>query len=136
MSNENNSQADEPQSVRPYWFPDVPVEDLPEGLQAAIEGIIGPGYRDLVMGARDTMERLAGTSLVHLTHLEVLDQIKLAGELPTAAPEDRQSKMASHARLAGAKLRALSLLHRLRDDRGPLSPAERPSQRPTGEPMS
>ena len=85
MSNENTPESEKPDCARPYWFPDVAIEDLPEGLQTAVEGIIEPGYQDLVMGARSTMERLAGISVIHLTHLEILDQLQLASELPTAA---------------------------------------------------
>ena len=136
MSNENNQESEKPDSVRPYWFPDSALEDLPEGLQLAIEGLIGPGYRDLVMGARDTMERLTGVSVVHLAHLEILDQIQLAHELPTAAPEQRQAKVASHVRLSGAKLRAMSFLQRLREARGKSDPDALPPQVPSNEPKS
>ncbi len=127
----NNAPVPDP---RPYWLPDVPVEDLPQGLQAAVAGVVAPGYQDLVLRARDTMEQLAGISTIHLAHLEVLDQIALAGELPMASPEERQKKMASHARLAGAKLRAMSFLQRLREARPPSGPAALPPQRPGDAP--
>ena len=130
--NENTQESSPPEVARPYWFSDVPLEDLPEGLQVAVQGIIGPGYQDLVTGARDTMERLAGISAIHLAHLEILDQIQLADDLPAASPEERQKKMAAHVRLAGAKLRALSFLQRLREARGPSGPDGLPS-RPAGE---
>lgn len=132
----NDHESNEPQFARPYWLPDVPVENLPEGLQLALEGIVGPGYQDLVMGARGTMERLAGISAVHLAHLEILDQIELANKLPAAALEERQNKVASHVRLVGAKLRALAFLQRLREARGPSNSDGQPPQRPADEPKS
>jgi hypothetical protein len=99
--------------IRPYWMPDIPYEDLPKGVQTAMQGVILPGYKDLVAGAPDTMERLVGISVVHLAQLEVLDQI----ELPTASAEGRSAMVVGHVRLSGAKLRALGLLRRLREAR-------------------
>ena len=88
MNDETKQDFHGPQDVRPYWFPDTPVENLPEGLQLAIETIIVPAYEELVMGAESTMERLAGLSAVHLTHLEVDDQIELARRCPRPRPRN------------------------------------------------
>ena len=117
MKNETSGKRDEPGCTPPYWLSEVMWEDLPKGLQAAIEGIVGPGYEDLVMAAPDAMERLAGVSVVHLTHLEILDQMQLALESPAAKPEDRRGMVESHVRLVGAKTRAMAFLHRLREAR-------------------
>ncbi len=118
MSDEAKTGNGSPGPARPYWFPDAPWEDLPEGVRAAIDGVIGPGYQDLVIGAADAMERLAGLSVVHLAHLEILDQIELAALPATAEPEDRWRMPESHLRLVAAKTRTMSFLQRLREARG------------------
>ena len=136
MSNENNQESEKPSFLRPYWYPDSNFEDLPENMRLAIEGLVGPAYQEMVMGARDTLDQLTGISVVHLAHLEILDQLQLADELPTAAPEERQAKVASHVRLSGAKLRAMSFLLRLRKARGKSDPNTLPPQGPGDEPKS
>ena len=125
MTDNNTNNNALPPDPRPYWMPgDADFEKLPDGVKAAMEGIIGPGYRELVMGAPNALERLAGMSLVHLVHIEVLDQVDLGRNLAAAEPTDREKRMAGHVRLVGAKLRAASFVHRLRQARGRMGSAD------------
>lgn len=136
MSDENNPELNQPQNVRPYWRPDVPIEDLPGGLRLAVETIIGPAYQELVMGAEGTMEQLTGLSAVYLTELEIIDQVELAETLLTASPEERHTKVTAYAKLSGAKLRTLSFLQRLRDAREKVAPDGRSRKSGGNEPKS
>jgi hypothetical protein len=130
MHNEDDQPPKVHEPIQPYWLPEnMVLDDLPNGVKAAMEGIIGPGYRELVVGAPDALERLAAMSLVHLSHLEALEQVELGRDLAAAEAKDRDKRVAEHVRLVGAKLRAVSFVHRLRQARSPINPPDRETQR-------
>ena len=62
MKNETSEKRDEPDCTPPYWLSEVAWEALPEGLQAAVEGVVGPGYEDLVMGLQTRWSGLPGSA--------------------------------------------------------------------------
>jgi len=117
MVTDNNRESADSQFLRPYWMPDgATPEDLPEGLQAAAEAIIGPAYEELVAGAPTVLEQLTGMSAVYLSQLEVIDQVELARELASTPPdsEQRGKRIDGHLRLVGAKLRCTTFLEKMR----------------------
>jgi len=100
--------------LRPYWVPDNMVpEDLPEGLQAVTEAIIGPAYERLVVGAPTALEQLTGMSAVFLSQLEAIDQVELTKELAEIPPDQRGKRIDGHLRLVGAKLRCTTFLEKM-----------------------
>jgi hypothetical protein len=107
---------------RLYFLPaDLDFSALPAELQAAASSIIGPAYEQLVLGARDGLEKSTGVTIVHLLWLEVLDQFELGQQLDEqgrATPSaERGELIAQHLRLVGAKGKASNLLLRLREFR-------------------
>jgi hypothetical protein len=108
---------------RPYWVPSsVAWETLSTEAQRAIQTLISPLYRDLVLGEVDALSKAVGATIVHLVWLEVFDQIRL-GEDPAAAAadstsaSDRQAVIAAHLRLVGAKAKMINLHLRMSEFR-------------------
>ena len=119
MNSDDCHESKNSHFLRPYWISDdAALEDYPENLRAALEGVVQPGYQDLVAAAPNALERLTAMSAVHLSHLEVLDQIELGKELATIPPEERVKRVDGHLRLVAAKLKAAAFLHRLHKARG------------------
>ena len=107
---------------RPFWIPPgVDPEDLPEGLQAAIDGAISPAYQRLVVAARAGVEQSTGITITGLLWLECLEYFEVGqnaqSENDTPELEKREASMARLLRLAGAKLRASDFLLRVTEAR-------------------
>lgn len=95
---------------RPYFIPaSVNFEALPEPVQRALVGIVGPAYEELVERAITAMERAAGNTMVFLLTMEVLHQCDVIGATefnPQAGPEAAQQRdklLEDHLRLVSAK---------------------------------
>jgi hypothetical protein len=112
-----------PSSPRPYWWPaGVSIDELPESLRIAVEGIIQPIYQNLVVAARPGLEQSTGATIVSLLWIEILQQTELGKDLLAAGegPEPlrkHEKAIARLLRLAGAKLKATELLMRLESHR-------------------
>lgn len=119
MSQERNKSTADSGAPRPFWIPPgLDFDRLPEALQAAITEIVEPMYRELVVQARNGLEKGTGLTVVHLCCLEILDQIQLGRSTEDAASttktaEDRCKLIAQHLRLVQAKIKASGFLHRL-----------------------
>ena len=110
------------ESVRPYFVPeDVDFDALPETLRAAITAIINPAYLELVVAAREGLERSTGMTICHLAWLEILQQLELSRQSGLARDVDQsvdhEKLIERHLRLVGAKVKASSLLLRLQEFR-------------------
>jgi len=67
-------QTAETKPIRLYFLPEtVDWDALPQSVRTAFTTIIEPAYRELVLGARDALERCAAASFVFLLAEEVLD---------------------------------------------------------------
>jgi hypothetical protein len=115
----------------PFWLADskMKFDELPKSVQAAITEIVEPAYREFVIEAPSTMERVAGLSVVFQLNLEVIDQLELGTQMTfssdsdDAAREAWEKTLVRHLRLIGAKQKSLGFLQRLRHERfarGPL----------------
>jgi hypothetical protein len=99
----------------PYWIPnDDGWNKLPQQVREAVPIILAPAYRRFVLEAPGELERSIGLTLVHLTWLELRNQIELAVasdpnsfEAMLKNPEDMLDR---HLRLATAKCQAAELL--------------------------
>src|SRR4051794_13174139 len=79
----------QPALTRPYFFPPtVDFEALPAAVQTAIAEIVVPAYEELVVGAESAIERSAGTSLVLLLALEIMEQMEIGAAMDFAAEVD------------------------------------------------
>ena len=103
----------------PHWIPtDDGWRDLPKNIREAVPKILAPAYRRFVLEAPGELERSIGITLVHLTWLELCDQIQLAvaASDPTSLdailknPEDMLDR---HLRLATVKCQTAELLLKL-----------------------
>ncbi|MBE9551932.1 MAG: hypothetical protein IMF05_00580, partial [Proteobacteria bacterium] len=106
-----DSSSTRENSPRPFFVPsDINFDDLSEELKTAIRAVIDPAYRQLVLEARDGLEKSIGVTIVHLLWIEILDQLDLAQSLDdTLQPEasDRRFKMIErHLRVVNAKSKA------------------------------
>ena len=107
-------------SPRPYWIPaGLDIDLLPDGAQAAIEGILQPAYEDMVVNAPTSLERATGVTLVHLMWLEMIDQLFLnadtiASSFYVEGSAKRQQVIDRHLKLIGAKTSISKFLLRLR----------------------
>jgi hypothetical protein len=59
------------------------LQPLPKELRLAIMEIVNPAYQELVLEAAAALARSAGTTLVHLLWLELLQQLELLTALRT-----------------------------------------------------
>ena len=118
-THDTNGNAGVGEAARPYWVPSgIAFDELPEELRTAIIAVVNPGYQQLVLAARDGLEKATGMTIVHLLWLEILDQIQLGRELTDpqsalSASEEREKLIARHLRLVGAKTKASGFLLRL-----------------------
>ena len=121
MNNQAQDGCQASPDVRPFWVPaGLDWNALPAEVKAAIGAVVAPAYRDLVLEARDGLERATGVTLVHMLWLEVLDQLELGRLLlkshSTDVPaEERQQAIAQHLKLVQAKLKASSFMLRLQE---------------------
>lgn len=123
----------EADSVRPYFIPPgIAFEEFPAALQATILDIINPAYRDLVLEARDGLEKSVGVSMVYLIWREILLQLKHGQDLGRDGVETeetsqaRQKQLDEYLRLVNAKRKQTYLLVRLADIRRKLGPLSKP----------
>jgi hypothetical protein len=129
----------------PPWVPsDVGYDRLPEKVRAMVAEIVAPAYEQLVVRARDALEKTTGLTIVHLVWQEIVDQIDLArdfnnvGSVLGIVSPAREDLIERHLRLIYAKLKAGSYLMRVRDFRRGLARAVReakppPDARPVAE---
>ncbi len=110
------------QPVRPYFFPPgINFEALPEPVRVALQAVVEPTYRDLVLGVEGPLERSAGITLTFLLSVEVLDQFQLGQQLnftadPTAVGSaERDRLIGRYLKLVGAKQHAERFLLRIHD---------------------
>ena len=121
--NSPSSVSEKVDVIRPYWVPDgVSFDSLPEELKIAIAGIVNPAYQELVVSASSGLEQSTGLTIVHLLWLEILDQIELGKGVAqnSDAPDTlkhRETMIARHLRLVGAKNKTSNFLLRLHDFR-------------------
>ena len=105
---------------------------MPERIREAIPKILAPAYRRFVLKAPGELERSIGVTLVHLTWIELCEQIKLAGVVadPTSIdailnnPEDLLDR---HLRLTTVKCQTAELLMKLQIVQNALRCAARPA---------
>jgi hypothetical protein len=105
--------------ARPYFLPEnVEFETLPKGLQAVVAAILDPLYKELVLGAEDSLERDAGKTLVHLAWLEVIGQIEVGQQIATGEKlldsEEHYKLIERLLRVVGAKSKLQGFLLNLR----------------------
>lgn len=111
---------------RPPWIPaGVELERVPPQVLRAVEQVVLPAYRDLVLEAADPLERSLGTTLVHLLWLEIVQQHELSREYYAFSvvldlPMNTRGMIAEHLHLIDSKIRAGSFLLRLREIRARL----------------
>ena len=98
----------------PYWIPnDGRWKKLPQQVREAVPRILAPAYRRFVLEAPGEMERSIGLTLVHLTWLEICNQVKLAEADPDSLeailnnPDDLLDR---HLRLTTVKCQTAELL--------------------------
>ena len=104
----------------PHWIPnDYRWDQFPPQVRDAVVRIVTPAYRQFVLEAPGELERSVGLTLVHLTWLEICDQIQMAAA--SADPSsldailgDPQGTLDRHLRLATAKCQTAELLMKLR----------------------
>jgi hypothetical protein len=116
MDVENNTR------IKPFWVPPgVNLEDVPEGLQAVIEGVLSPAYVQLVVGAQPGVEQSTGVTIAGLLWLECIEYFQLGlhttCEDATSEQEKKEKSMASLLRVTSAKLKASDFLLRLQEAR-------------------
>ena len=109
-----------PTSPRPYFIPSsIDFASLPNEVRLAFREIVQPAYDELIVAAPGTLERSAGSSLVFLLALEVVDHFALGGlfDLTVATSSERAAEreilIARHLRLIGAKQLVSNFLLRL-----------------------
>jgi hypothetical protein len=107
-------------SDTPCWLPTVadPL-GLPQLVLESLTRIIRPAYRAMVLEAPDELERTIGNSIVYLTWLELVNQIRLANALadptsPAAILHDPDKLTDRCLKLVTAKCQTAGLMLRLR----------------------
>ncbi len=139
MAEDNPESKPPPAAPRPFWWPgDVPIEEVPESLRAALLGIVQPAYEHLVLGARPGLQQSAGATVVQFLWLEVLQQTELSQDLLGAGQNLQRLQKHERAigrllRLAGAKMKASDFLLRLQAHHQKLLAAWGKSGPPPGE---
>ena len=98
--------------------PEIRFEMLPRQLQIAIDELIGPTYRELVLDARNALERQAGASLTLMLYLELIEQReigRLASEVAIGKPrsKDYDKQMRRWLRIVKSKDHIQRFLMRL-----------------------
>lgn len=105
---------------RPFFIPQgVEFDKLTGEMKAAIQGIINPAYRQLVLESRDGLEKSIGVTIVHLLWLEILDQVELGQDFSTSSPRqmsaERMKLIDRHLRVVNAKSKASNFLVRFQE---------------------
>jgi hypothetical protein len=104
----------------PYWIPrDSGWTALSETTRQAVNQVLAPAYRQLVLEAQGELERSVGITLVHLMWLEICGQIPLAavdgdpGSI-VALTQNPEAMVARHLHLVAAKCQTAELLSKVR----------------------
>ena len=108
-----------------YWAPPgLACDEWSAELRAHVARLINPLYRELVLNAPNALTQSVGVTIVHLTWLEILDQLEIGQSRPRLDPlrldlsvqgESRPKLIERHLRLVGAKLKFSQFLQRLED---------------------
>jgi len=113
---------------KPPWVPEgVAYEMFSENLRAMIAEIVEPAYEQLVVRARDALEKTTGLTIVHLVWQEIVDQVDLAhdyehvGAVLHIVTPNREEILERHLRIVYAKLKAANYLMRVRESRRELA---------------
>jgi hypothetical protein len=108
----------------PAWVPaNMPYSEIPERFRAMIAEIIEPAYEQLVVRARDALEKTTGLTIVHLAWQEIVDQIDLARDYEKTGcvlgivTANREPLVERHLRLVYTKFAAANFLMRVREFR-------------------
>lgn len=107
----------------PHWMPrGIKFELLPQEVQADVITLVNPIYKELVLDAKSAVAKTTGLTIVHLMWLEIVDQIKLGGQIEVMVsdmdimepiqPASREQDIERHLRLVDSKFRASELLRR------------------------
>lgn len=85
----DNADNTPPNPDLPSWLlAESDVLGLPEGMKEALNHIVIPAYRALVLDAPGELERTIGNSVVYLTWIELVNQIRLANTLVDSTGAD------------------------------------------------
>jgi hypothetical protein len=109
-----------PDPDTPCWLPtEADPLGMPQKVLESLTRIIRPAYRDLVLEAPGELERTIGNSVVYLTWLELVNQIRLANALadpnsPITILHDPDKMTDRCLQLITAKCQAAGLMLRLR----------------------
>lgn len=104
----------------PCWFPaDSDTLNLPRNVRDSLAAIIAPAYRAFVLDVPGELERTIGNSVVYLSWLELLTQIRLANGIsdsasPDAILHDPERLTDRYLQLMMAKCQAVGLALRVR----------------------
>lgn len=110
-------------SARPYFLPSsIDLEAFPAEVRLAVDEILMPVYREMVMGAQSSLERAAAVSLAFLLYLELIDQFAIGQDaIVSKAGADesarRDKAIERYSRIVGAKQKVLGFLQRLEEFR-------------------
>lgn len=118
----DSSEEKERKIVRPYFVPDgVEWDALPPGLRVALEALVAPAYQELVVDARNALERSAGSSLTFLLVQEILEQFSITADVDLTAVQKnfpaRRQEMDPHLRLLNAKQKIANFIQRMAEVR-------------------
>jgi hypothetical protein len=110
---------------RPFFLPaGLAIEDFPLPVQVAINDIIQPAYKELVLQAPNALERSAGSAFVFLCLMELLEEFDIGEEVARRLGQPHKGKSARCddslnrcLRIMGAKEKAGTFLLRLRTHR-------------------
>jgi hypothetical protein len=113
--------ADGAPPIRPYFVPEgIDFETLPKAVQLAFSQVVSPVYVDLVLGAKSSLERSAGVTLVFLLAQELLDHFALGRAMDFAQAqqdsverEEQDKKIRRYLRLISSKQAAANFLVKL-----------------------
>jgi hypothetical protein len=104
----------------PYWIPrGSGWNTLAETTRQAVNQILAPAYRQLVLEAQGEVERSVGITLVHLMWLEICGQVPMAMAvveplLAAIQADDPDVLVNRHLHLVAAKCQAAELLSKVR----------------------
>jgi len=101
---------------RPYFLPaEINFAALSPEVQLALQEVVQPVYDDLVLRARNSLERATGVTIAFLLTQEVLEQIALGRDaLSEAKSKDRERALCRYLKMVGAKHQAQSMLLKLK----------------------
>ena len=118
--------------IRPYFLsPELDWASLPSSVQSVIASLIEPAYQELVLNAATAFERLAGSAVVFLATVEIVEQLVIGRELIDSAGDlvpPGADAMIRALRVRSAREKADRLLLQIR--RLPRRPSPSPGDAP------